>query len=156
MNLVTGAKGSYSYNPWLDCAQLKGGQMKGVGWYRGRGLRAQSPVQMCCVLSGTVFLSSKSYLDWKVFGFQLPCSWISRTSSWASTRKSGQGGRGRAAGHGGIQTQEFLDPFESPPTPFKRRLFFRAGCLECGGRASSIWAGLGAKNNVAKTLDIFY
>lgn len=68
--------------------------MKGVGWYRGRGLRAQSPVQMFCVLSGTVFLSSKSYLDWKVFGFQLPCSWISRTSSWAPTHAS----QGRVAG----------------------------------------------------------
>lgn len=106
--------------------------MKGVGWYRGRGLRAPSPVQMCCVRSGTVFLSSKSYLDWKVFGFQLPCSWISRTSSWASTRKSGQGGRGRAAGHGGIQTQEFLDRLSLLPLPSKGAFFFQ-------GKLPGVW-----------------
>lgn len=42
-----------------------------------------------------------------------------------------------------------------PSHPLQKETFFKASCLESGGRASSVWAGLRAKNNVPKTLDIF-
>jgi hypothetical protein len=96
-------------------------------------------------------------------GFLCPVvhiSWTYRISSQAGSCV--QGGRNRSAGtkesrHETLESFWHFKVFPSTPTPRQKEDFFQKEQPGMWGKGPvSAWAGLRAKNTVAKPLDIFF
>lgn len=141
------------------CPSLREGLKKGgVG---GKGLRARFPAQL---QFRSAVCDLRQILAHPSLGLSFPFwqgGWSGLDGSLfliaALPHSAQQGGRGRGADTGGSRHEalEFLWTCLNLLPPPSKEAFSRASCLECGGRAPSVWAGLRAKNTVAKALDIF-